>query len=124
MKDSQVMSGLWRKGYINFGEIVDGPIRQFKFEQTLVMSETDDSEQHNPISFANIELRCEKTDSTVLSKEDCTEKEMSLTSCNINVFKPYTKGTRIINFFYIFFSCLLFFILFKKSKFRLSKYFG
>jgi len=92
MKDSIPMAGLWRKAYINFGELVDEDIVQFKIVQQLEAHNEGCPQQCNPVSVTNIKLDCEEVDSFKMDSESCKEKEIQMAGCFVNAFRPYYKG--------------------------------
>ena len=92
MKDTIPMSGLWRKGYINFGDIVDEPIVQFQFVHKLEAHLEGCPVQCNPVSLTDIRLDCERPDSLKLTSGHCKEKEITEAGCFVNALRPHKKG--------------------------------
>ena len=91
MKEEQSRgSSIWMNGYVNVGEKV-GKIRKFRFTQMIRYSNTCPGEC-NAISLANIMLQCEKPDHHTLSTTECKDKQTTLSSCLIDVFKPFKRG--------------------------------
>lgn len=103
MKDSIPMSGLWRKGFVNFGDIFkDDPIVQFAFVHKLEAHMQGCPVQCNPVSIADVRLDCERPDSFKLTNSQCKEKEIPLAGCFVNAMRPFHKGKDIQHSYFIF----------------------
>lgn len=92
------MSGLWRKGFVNFGDIFqDDPIVQFEFVHKLEAHLEGCPAQCNPVSIADIRLDCERPDSFRLTHSQCKEKEIPLAGCFVNAMLPFHKGNYFLS---------------------------
>ena len=96
MKDAIPMAGLWRKAYINFGELVKEDIVQFKIVQQLEAHNEGCPQQCNPVSVTNIRLDCEHVNSFKMDGKHCKEKEIQVAGCFVDAFRPYEKGIIIV----------------------------
>lgn len=92
MLDDEVMKGVWRSAYINFGHTSNKPIKRFMFVQQLTIQSGACPDECHPISLADITLKCVKPDSHIIPSEQCKKKEDVLPTCLFDVFKPFRKG--------------------------------
>lgn len=102
MLDDEVMKGVWRSAYINFGHTSNKPIKRFMFVQQLTIQSGACPDECHPISLADITLKCVKPDSHIIPSEQCKKKEDVLPTCLFDVFKPFRKGS-IKNFSHNYF---------------------
>ena len=84
----------WIPAYVNIGDLVKEPIKQFGFIH-LLPSTCGVSCVYNYVALDNVNLECLTDDKKLMPIDVCHTKEITLPGCPVDGLDPFMKGRLI-----------------------------